>query len=102
MELDPTVCRRAMRSRDARFDGRFFTGVITTVAGTGAFTYNGDDILATSANIRPSGLALDGLGNLFIAESSNSRVRRVDGLTGMITTVAGTGVSAATGDDGDT
>jgi sugar lactone lactonase YvrE len=54
------------------------SGVISTVAGTGVFGYNGDGILATSARITEvGGVAIDGSGNLYIADINNSRVRKV-------------------------
>ena len=75
------------------------TGIITTVAGTGTFGYNGDGILATSAQLaRPVGITLDAVGNLFIADINNQRIRRVDARTGIITTVAGTGTLGYNGD----
>ncbi len=65
-------------------------GMITTVAGTGVASYGGDGAAATSAQLNtPRGVALDGLGNLYIADSSNHRIRKVDA-AGVITTVAGT------------
>jgi sugar lactone lactonase YvrE len=68
------------------------TGVISTVAGNGIEWFAGDGGPATSAELLyPNGVAVDGSGNLFIADSSNRRVRRVDGATGIITTVAGNG-----------
>jgi cysteine-rich repeat protein len=75
------------------------TGTITTVAGTGTAGFSGDGGPATEAELRPSGVAVDGLGNLFIAEANNHRIRRVDAATGVIVTVAGTGVSGFTGDN---
>ena len=55
--------------------------------------YNGDNILATSAELNgPGGVAVDGDGNVYIADASNYRVRKVD-KNGIITTVVGTGVS---------
>jgi sugar lactone lactonase YvrE len=77
------------------------TGVITTVAGTGQAGYNGDNIPATQAMLNgPRGLAIDRNGNLFIADTLNQRVRRVDGITQMITTVVGTGTVGFSGDGG--
>ena len=68
------------------------TGLITTVAGTGVPGYNGDGIPATSAELRiPAGIAIDAVGNVYIADQFNHRIRRVDALTGIITTIAGTG-----------
>jgi sugar lactone lactonase YvrE len=75
------------------------TGVITTVAGNGFNNFSGDGGPATSASLNlPRGLALDALGNLFIADESNHRIRRVDAATGIITTVAGNGFRNFSGD----
>jgi len=76
------------------------TGVITTVAGTGVGGYSGDAGPATSAQISPAAVAVDGQGNLFISDYDNARVRRVDALTGIITTVVGTGAFGSGGDGG--
>jgi sugar lactone lactonase YvrE len=77
--------------------------VITTMAGTGIAGYNGDGGPAGSAQLNaPSGVAVDGAGNLLIADRSNQRVRMVD-LTAtppVITTVAGTGIAGYNGDGG--
>jgi trimeric autotransporter adhesin len=69
------------------------TGIITTVAGNGIYGYSGDGGPATSANLSGniSGIAFDSSGNLFIADLNNYSVRRVDAVTGIITTVAGNG-----------
>jgi sugar lactone lactonase YvrE len=76
-------------------------GVITTIAGTGVAGYNGDGIPATQAQLNnPRTLALDPAGFLYIADGTNSRVRRVDLAGGVITTVAGTGVNGYSGDGG--
>jgi len=77
------------------------TGIITTVAGTGILGYNGDGILATAAWInQPLGVAVDGAGNIYIADSANERIRKVDAATQKIFTVAGTGVWGYSGDGG--
>jgi hypothetical protein len=77
------------------------TGIITTVAGDSIQGFSGDGGPATSASLNsPYGVALDALGNLFIADSSNCRVRRVDAATGIITTVAGDGNWGFSGDGG--
>jgi sugar lactone lactonase YvrE len=77
------------------------TGLITTVAGNGSAAFSGDGGAATSASLnQPEGLAVDGTGNVFIADLSNHRVRRVDATTGVITTVAGNGASGSSGDGG--
>lgn len=67
-------------------------GIITTVAGTGLPGYSGNGGLATQAQLfYPCCIALDAQGNLFIADRTNNRVRRVDAATGTISLVAGTG-----------
>ncbi|MBI4747081.1 MAG: Ig-like domain-containing protein [Acidobacteria bacterium] len=86
-------------SRIRRVDAQ--TGIITTVAGTGKREYSGDGGPATRAGLfRPSNVAVDGRGNLFIADRQNHRIRRVDAQTGIITTVAGSGAEGLSGDGG--
>lgn len=64
---------------------------ISTVAGTGASGFTGDGGPATAANLAfPAGISFDAAGNMYIADTSNSRVRKVDA-NGVITTFAGTG-----------
>jgi uncharacterized protein (TIGR03437 family) len=76
-------------------------GVITTYAGTGEPDFGGDGGPAAQAKLaRPAGLALDPAGNLYIADSYNSRVRKVTASTGVITTVAGSGSVGFSGDGG--
>ncbi len=68
------------------------TGVMTTVAGTGDATYTGDGMLAPETALAgPSGLAVGPDGALYIADTFNGRIRKVDPETGVITTVAGDG-----------
>ncbi len=75
------------------------TGVLRTVAGNGVQGFAGDGGPAVSASIdTPSGLAVDGAGNLYLADTHNQRVRRVDAATGVITSVAGTGQPGFSGD----
>jgi len=77
-------------------------GMITTVAGHGSSFpfFAGDDGPATQATLfQPTGLALDGAGNLYIADTQNFRVRKVD-TKGIIKTVAGNGQSGNSGDGG--
>lgn len=78
------------------------TGTIATVAGTGSAGSSGDGGLATSARLNhPSGIAVDSLGNVFIADSFSSAVRRIDAADGTLGTVAGTlGASGFSGDGG--
>jgi sugar lactone lactonase YvrE len=74
-------------------------GTITTVAGNGSCCFSGDGGPATSAELAyPQGVAVDASGNLYIADTDNSRIRKVT--SGTITTVAGTGVYGYSGDNG--
>ena len=76
------------------------SGVISTVAGTGIWSYSGDGGAATNATLgRPSDIKFDGSGNLFIADNNNNRIRKVS-ISGVITTVAGTGSTGYFGDGG--
>jgi RHS repeat-associated protein len=64
-------------------------GIITTVAGNGTQGFSGDNGPATSARLnKPSGIAVDNAGNLYIADSGNYKVRKVD-TNGIITSVTG-------------
>jgi hypothetical protein len=75
------------------------TGIITTVAGNGTAAYSGDGGLAVTASLRaPSAVALDSAGNLFIADSGNACIRRVDAQSAVITTVAGNGTTGVSPD----
>jgi trimeric autotransporter adhesin len=77
------------------------TGIISTVAGTGSYSYSGDGGQATSATLyNPRTVATDETGNIYIADSANSRIRMVTKSTGIISTVAGTGSSGYSGDGG--
>ena len=80
-----------------RIDNR--TGIVTTIAGTGAAGYGGDGAAATAAQLRqPHSIAFDAAGNLLICDIGNSRVRQVDLRTGIISTLAGTGERQPTPD----
>jgi len=71
------------------------------IGGTGVSGYNGDNIPSREATLNfPRGIALDGASppNVYVADSLNHRIRRIDGSTGFITTVAGTGVGGTNGD----
>ena len=78
-------------------------GIIVSVAGSGSpglGSYSGDGRSATNANLnQPSGVTLDTTGNLFIADTSNNRIRKVD-TNNIITTVAGNGNDGFSGDGG--
>jgi trimeric autotransporter adhesin len=77
------------------------TGIITTVAGDGTDRYIGDGGQATSTGLPyPFLFAVDASGNIYIADSDNSRVRMVTKSTGIITTVAGDGSRGHKGDGG--
>ncbi len=73
---------------------------ISTAAGNGSPGYSGDGGPATNASLNdPHGMMLDAAGNLFIADTSNNRIRKV-GIDGNITTVAGNGTNGYSGDGG--
>ena len=75
-------------------------GIITTVAGNGTLGYSGDGSAATSAELAgPWGIATDAIGNLYIADAGNMRVRMVTP-AGVISTVAGNGTGGFSGDGG--
>ncbi len=76
------------------------TSTITTVAGNGSAGYSGDGGPGPSAQLNaPFGIAVDGAGNVYIAEWSNHRVRKVTA-SGTITTIAGVGIAGYDGDGG--
>jgi len=75
-------------------------GIITTIAGNDTGGFRGDGGPATTAELRqPSGIAVDGQNNIYIADYFNFRVRKVD-TAGIITTIAGTGIAGYSGDGG--
>ena len=75
-------------------------GIITTVAGTGSIGFSGDSGAATNAKLSSiAGVAVDTLGNCFISDSSNNRIRKID-TNGVISTVVGTGSLGFSGDGG--
>jgi DNA-binding beta-propeller fold protein YncE len=82
-----------------RIDAR--SGVITTIAGTAERGFAGDGGPATRAVMNePYGIVIDRAGNIYVADRLNRRVRRIDGVTGVITTLAGDGSGRFSGDGG--
>lgn len=77
------------------------TGTITTVAGDGTNGFFGDGGPASSSKLWiPDGIAMDTSENIYIADGINNRIRRIDKLTGVITTIAGNGIAGSSGDGG--
>jgi len=102
MALDPAgnvLVADNNNHRVVRFDPN--TGHGSVVAGTGTYGFSGDGGPATLALLNsPFSVAVDSAGNLFIADSGNNRIRRVDAQTGIIMTIAGSGAAASSGDGG--
>jgi trimeric autotransporter adhesin len=77
------------------------TGIISTVAGDAYSGYSGNGGAATSAELNaPHAVAIDASGNIYIADTDNTVIRKVTVSTGIITTVAGDGTSGYSGDGG--
>jgi sugar lactone lactonase YvrE len=76
------------------------TNVITTIAGNGVDTFSADGVSAATTGINPDGIFADAAGNVFIADVKNNRIRKVDAVTGIISTVAGNGKMGYSGDTG--
>lgn len=76
----------------------FSTGIISTLAGTGVKGFTADGPAALAALARPRGLAVDGAGNVYFADSDNNRIRTITG--GNVNTIAGTGSEGFSGDGG--
>jgi len=88
-ELDNNVIRKISTS-----------GIISTVAGNGTAGFSGDAGQATAAELnQPYGVAVDPAGNIYIGDAFNNRIRKVN-TSGIITTIAGTGTGAYSGDGG--
>jgi hypothetical protein len=91
------ICERegnAIRKVDAR-------GIITTIAGTGAAGYTGDGGLAIKATFRgPKAIRCDRFGNIYVVDTENHAIRKIDVKSGIVNTVAG-GRKSPEGDGGD-
>jgi hypothetical protein len=77
------------------------TGIISTIAGNGTAGYGGDGLVATAGTVEfnePVGITSDAHGNLYIADVANQRIRRIDAVSGIITTAAGNGDQSGLGD----
>ena len=75
-------------------------GIISTIAGNGTAGFSGDGGEATNAELNnPTWVSIDNIGNLYIADVNNSRIRKID-TDDVINTIAGNGVSAYSGDGG--
>ncbi|MDK2123351.1 NHL domain-containing protein [Parachitinimonas caeni] len=90
----------AANNRIRRVDA--VSGLLTTYAGTGATGMGGDGIAATAANFDwPQGVAVDASGNVYISDSSNNRLRKIDSRSKVISTLAGYGNTTYGGYDKD-
>jgi sugar lactone lactonase YvrE len=79
----------------------FATGKIYTVAGTRTAGFNGDGLAATNTQFNyPEGILLDANGDIYIADSQNQRIRKIDHSTHLVSTVAGDGTVGFSGDGG--
>lgn len=77
------------------------SGIISTLAGSGTLGYSGDGMAANTAELNnPSGVAVDGSGNVYIADAGNHCIRKVAANNGIISTIAGTGTAGFSGDGG--
>ncbi len=77
------------------------TGTITTVAGTGDVAFSGDNGPGSAAALNfPIAVATDAIGNVFITDTFNHRIRKINSGNGIIRTVVGNGVSGSGGDTG--
>ncbi|MEK7432270.1 MAG: hypothetical protein AABZ74_03985, partial [Cyanobacteriota bacterium] len=75
-------------------------GIINTIAGNSSSGYTGDNGLAIISRLyNPSEMIIDNTGNIYISDSGNNRIRKID-VNGIITTIAGTGISGYSGDSG--
>lgn len=105
LDINPAICIDIAGNLLVSCVGRIrkidlISGIITTIAGTGNVYYNGDEILADSAHFNGAfGICIDAIGNLYIADYYNERIRMID-TAGIIHTVAGNGIAGYSGDGG--
>jgi hypothetical protein len=95
------VCAGVNSSTIVGVSGCTAAGIIVAVAGTGNAGFMGNNVPASGANVElnaPSGLTIDGAGNLFIADTGNNVIREISAVTGYIATVAGDGTLGFAGD----
>jgi uncharacterized protein (TIGR03437 family) len=98
LALDSTGALLIADSGNNRIRRLTSDGTITTIAGSATSGYSGDGGPATAATLRaPTGVQVDSAGNLYISDTSNYRIRKVD-TNGIITTVAGNGSAGYNGD----
>lgn len=78
-----------------------FTNTTSTICGNGTGTFSGDGSAATSAQVyNPNGVCCAPNGNIYIADTSNNRIRKINIITGNISTIAGSASSTTSGDGG--
>ena len=96
------VATLAFNASLAQGQAPVFLPGVTTIAGSGTPSYTGDGGRATSATLGALafGITTDPAGNIYIADTSNNVIRRVDAVSGIITTFAGTGKLGYSGDGG--
>ena len=98
--MPPGTCISRTTYNDASAKVNAATRVITTVAGNGAVDYSGDGVLplASAGLDYPSGVAVDGAGNIYIADMATDVIREGERGNRVITTVAGNGTAGYSGD----
>ena len=93
------LIRISMSALCAFFSMALNAQTITTIAGNGTAGYSGDGIAATAAEFNnPYGITIDAKGNIYVADWTNNRVRKIDKITGNISTFAGNGTAGFSGD----